>query len=236
MNDVEIKTIEKTWDTIAESFDITRRKPWKQCIDFIQKLSSTSVVADLGCGNGRHLIPYAQQCKHAIGVDISRKLLNITKNKTMKQKLSNVLLIHADLVHIPLQNNSLDAAIFVASLHTIKGREQRVQALKELRRVLKNNGTALISVWSRWQDRYRKHFLKTWFTQKGYNEFGDIDLYWKQHNLNIPRFYHFYSKRELINDIKQSGLKIKEVKGAKLHSKLSPDNYFAIVRNKNTSD
>jgi len=30
MVDNHIKTSEKTWDAIAESFDVTRRKPWRQ--------------------------------------------------------------------------------------------------------------------------------------------------------------------------------------------------------------
>ena len=32
-------TTEKTWDIIAESFHNTRRKPWKQCLTFIDDIS-----------------------------------------------------------------------------------------------------------------------------------------------------------------------------------------------------
>ncbi len=57
---------EETWDAIAESFDTTRQKPWKFCLDFIRSLKNTDVVADIGCGNGRHLFPCAENCSHAI--------------------------------------------------------------------------------------------------------------------------------------------------------------------------
>jgi tRNA G46 methylase TrmB len=61
---------EKTWDAIAESFNLTRQKPWKFCLNFISSLKNSDFVADIGCGNGRHLLPCAYNCSHAIGVDI----------------------------------------------------------------------------------------------------------------------------------------------------------------------
>lgn len=225
-----IKNSEETWDAIAQSFDVTRRKPWKQCIDFINTLSKTDIVVDIGCGNGRHLIPCALYCKKVIGIDISRGLLSIVQKKLFEKNVSSTSLLHSNIVYLPLKNDTVDAALYIASLHNIKGRDQRIQSLKEVERILKKNGKSLISVWSRWQDKYRKQFLKKWFTQIGRAEFGDIDIYWKQHGLNIPRFYHLYSKREFISDLHLAGLEILEIQDVKMHSEKHPDNYFAIVR------
>jgi len=224
------KKSEETWDSIAKSFDSTRDKPWAQCIDFINKLPKSNVIADIGCGNGRHLIPAAKHCKMAIGLDISRELLDIVKSKINNQKLENVCLLHSDVVNIPIKDECIDSILFIAALHNIPGRERRIRSLKEVKRILKKDGTALISVWSRWQDRYRKQFFKKWFTQTGKTEFGDIDIYWRQHDLNIPRFYHLYSKREFLKDIKESGLKILEIQDLSMHSKKHPDNYFAHIK------
>ncbi|MCX6667745.1 MAG: methyltransferase domain-containing protein [Euryarchaeota archaeon] len=220
---------EETWDSIAESFDLTRRKPWMQCIDFIDTLSKTDTVVDLGCGNGRHLLQCAEHCKEVIGLDISKELIDITKRKLKEKNLDNTVLLHADMVNIPLKNDTVDSILFIAALHNIKGKDRRIQSLKEVKRVLKKDGTALISVWSRWQDKYRKHFLKKWFTKKGQTEFGDIDIYWRQNGLNIPRFYHLYSRKEFIEDIKKAGLKIEKIEDVKIASQKYPDNYFAVV-------
>ncbi|MDH7517029.1 MAG: methyltransferase domain-containing protein [Candidatus Thermoplasmatota archaeon] len=229
MSENKIKTVEETWDAIAESFDKTRNKPWDICLDFIKTLKKTDVVADIGCGNGRHLIPCAKQCKNAIGVDISSKLLGIIKKKLLENNLKNTVLLYSDATSIPIKDGSVDAVIFVASLHNIKGRDNRVKALKEIKRVMKKGGKALISVWSRWQDKYRKQFFKKWFTQIGKSEFGDIDICWRQHGLDIPRFYHLYSRKEFIDDIKKSGLKIEKIENIKIASKKYPDNYFVVV-------
>ena len=229
MMDINTEKNQKTWDLIAESFDKTRNKPWNQCIDFIKSLKQTESVADLGCGNGRHLIICAEHCKQVIGLDISKELLGIVKNKLIKKNLENAALLHSDVRYIPIKEETVDAILYIASLHNIKGREERLQSLKELKRILKKEGKALISVWSRWQDKYRKLFFKKWFTKISESEFGDINIYWKQHGLNIPRFYHLYSKKEFIEDINKAGLVIEEIESVKLCSQKYPDNFFATV-------
>jgi len=221
------KATEETWDAIAESFDRTRRKPWKECLDFIESLSASAVVADLGCGNGRHLVPCAKRCKKIIGVDISCNLLRITQEKIRKKGLVNADLIHGNLIALPFNDNSLDAVLYIAALHNIKRRENRINTLKEIKRVLKQDGTALISVWSRWQDKYRLFFLKQFLSHK--DEFGDIEIPWRQHNLDIPRFYHLYSKKEFIGDIRLSGFIVKMIFSVKRISKICSDNFFIIA-------
>jgi len=221
---------QEIWDIIAESFDITRQKPWKPCIEFIENIPKNSITVDVGCGNGRHLIPCARHCKKAIGLDISKKLLQITQKKIKENNIKNVYLIHSDAINIPLKNECTDVVLFIASLHNIKGRNKRIQSLKEVKRILKKDGQAFITVWSRWQDKYRKEFFKKWFTMSVFSEFGDITIYWRQHGLDIPRFYHLYSKKELVKDLKKTGLEILEIQDVKIHSKKHPDNFFAICK------
>jgi ubiquinone/menaquinone biosynthesis C-methylase UbiE len=230
MTNIHTKRSEDTWNSIAKSFDSTRRKTWKECIDFIDSVQKKSIVADIGSGNGRHLIPCAKQCEKVIGLDVSRELLNIVKNKAYKNNLKNVDLIHSDAVNIPLQDNSIDAVLYIATLHNIPIRYRRINSLKEIYRILKPGGKAIISVWSRWQDKYRQHFLIRMITQFGRNEFGDINIYWRQHGLNISRYYHLYSKSELQKDLTKAGFKILNLEGVKIHSKKYPDNYFAIIK------
>ena len=219
-----------TWDTIAESFDKTRQKPWQYCLDFIDTLPSSAIIGDLACGNGRHLLPCAEKNLSVIGVDISLKLLRIVQNKLHENALNSASLVHADVTVLPFKQHCFDAVLFIAALHNIQGKKQRHTALTEIFRILKPEGAALISVWSRWQDKYFKHFIKQYFVRT--REFGDTDIYWRQQNLNIPRFYHLYSKNEFLQEIQQAGFQIERIDSLKLHSKRFPDNYFAVVHKK----
>jgi alkylated DNA repair protein alkB family protein 8 len=219
---------EQTWDAIAESFNVTRQHPWKHCLEYISTLQHTATVADIGCGNGRHTLPLAQQCHQVIGIDVSKKLLRIIQGKLSEHHISNVSLLHSDSVELPIQKNSIDAILCIASLHNIKGKQNRLMALQEINRILKPQATALISVWSRWQDRYQRYFMKQFLLH--HRQFGDIDIYWRQQNLNIPRYYHLYSRREFSDELQATGFHIEKIQSVKYHSRRFPDNFFAVVR------
>lgn len=225
----KINKSEEIWNKISYSFDTKRGKPWKECIDFIEKLQKTNIVIDIGCGNGRHLIPCAERLQFVIGLDLSKELISIAKKKIIEKNLNNVNFIHGDATCIPVKNSFFDGILYIASLHNIPYREKRIQSLKEMNRIMKKKGIGLITVWSRWQDKYRMEFIKKWFKRIKNQEFGDIEIDWKLDNQTIPRFYHLYSKKELIEDIKYAGLKIEKIEKLKLVSKKYPDNYFAIV-------
>jgi len=212
---------QKTWDSIAKSFDKTRKRPWAQCISFINKIPRNSVIADIGAGNGRHLIPAAKQCKKAIAFDISLNLLKIIKEKIEKKQIKNIDLIQTNSVKLPIKNNSFDYILYIASLHNIKGKSNRIKSLEEIKRVLKKDGRALISVWSLDQEKFSKN---------NQNKNGDFQVYWRQDGLNIARFYHLYKKNEFKDDLIKSGFKIIDFKEEKIVSKKYPDNYFAEVK------
>ena len=220
----------EVWEKIAESFDRTRRKPWEKVVDFIEKIPNDSIVVDLGCGNGRHLLISAQKCRKAIGIDFSRNLLMIAKSKAEQKGLDNVDFLLGDCRSLPIKDDSVDYILFVATLHNIRGKRERLKALREVRRILKSDGKALITVWARWQGRFFTYFLRELFFRKG--EFGDIEILWKKDNLNVPRFYHLYSKREFLKELKSAGLEVEKIEAVKIVSKILKDNFFAIVKKK----
>lgn len=227
MDNNHFKDSEKTWDKIATSFDKTRKRPWQICINYIENQSKENSFADLGCGNGRHLIPAAKYFKKAIGLDISSELLEIVRAKLKKENIDNVELIKSNLIDIAIDDKKIDSILYIAALHNIKHKENRVKSLKEVKRILKKNGSAMISVWSREQEKFRENFKKN--KKEDNSEFGDIEIYWRQDNLNVSRFYHLYSEEEFIEDLKKADLKIKKFEPVKIASKKYFDNYFAVV-------
>ena len=206
------------WEKIAESFDATRRHAWKECIEFIEEMEGNGI--DIACGNGRHL-KYMEKNGMAVGIDISFNMLKIAR-----KNVKDAILVQANAIHLPFHSNTFDYAIFIAALHNIKERNNRIKALKEMRRILKKGGMAMVSVWSKWQDRWRRHFaLQAIYKWK---ELGDIYIPWKP--ANVQRFYHLYSMRELKKDAKKAGFEIMKAWSVKKASKKHPDNHFVILR------
>ena len=59
-SDTEAQELEKAhvyqiYDEIADHFSDTRHSPWPKVGDFLRGLPSHSLVADVGCGNGKYL-------------------------------------------------------------------------------------------------------------------------------------------------------------------------------------
>lgn len=224
------KGIQHSWNTIANSFDRTRKKPWKPVIDYLSTLSEHAVVGDFGCGNGRHTVEIAKKCQKAIGIDISINLLKIVQ---MNLKIyPNVDLIHAHLSSIPLRNDSLDGILFIASLHNIPKKRNRVHSLKETYRVLKRNGRMLLSVWNLDKDFFYNRYdnVQLLNIDKSNLEPGDVFIFWNQDKLHIPRYYHLYEEDEIKDEVESVGFHIESLKRIRLASTNHPENYFLILK------
>lgn len=52
---LEKEYVHRVYDAIASHFSSTRHSPWPRVCDFLSSLSPGSVLADVGCGNGKYL-------------------------------------------------------------------------------------------------------------------------------------------------------------------------------------
>lgn len=70
---LETEHVHKVYDSIAPHFSHTRHHPWPLVTDFLHALEPGSLVADVGCGNGKYLAVNPNVCM--IGSDRSIPLL-----------------------------------------------------------------------------------------------------------------------------------------------------------------
>ena len=119
-------------------------------------------VADLGCGNGRHLIALAEEGFQINGLDISPAAVEMARDWLAEKGLEGEVEI-ADL-HEEIKsykNASFDAVIAVNSLN-YDTHEQFYNTLKEINRILKNQGIFFLVVPSK-QTVIRKPDLEQLF-------------------------------------------------------------------------
>ena len=119
---------------------------WPKVESFINSLDKFSIVGDFGCGNGKNMS--LRNDLTFVGSDISIELLKIAKNRLA---INDYIL--ANVTNLPFSDNSLDACISIAVIHHLSKIEDRLQAIREMLRVLRKNGRGLIFVWAFEQSR-----------------------------------------------------------------------------------
>jgi len=182
----ELINVKNIYEEIAEHFKVTRVFTWSWIDNFIYSLNENSLIYDIGCGNGRNM---AYKKYNFIGIDNCENFIKICKEKEYNVLLSNMM-------NINLPDNSCDAIISIASFHHLSTQENRIKSLIEMRRLIKNKGKILLSVWSINQPDK---------TKVKFNKFGDTIVTW---NKKYNRYYYIFRIEEIINLFKLTKLEL----------------------------
>jgi tRNA (uracil-5-)-methyltransferase TRM9 len=199
--------VRDTYEHIADHFATTREYPWPEVESFCADRTAETAL-DLGCGNGRHVELLTEHADRVAGLDISRELLTIAADR-----VPTATLIEGDASRLPLADDSVDLAVYVATLHHLPSRTLRRASLDELARVL--DGPALVSAWSTAHDRFE--------ADADADEGFDTDIDWTlPGGETVPRFYHIYAPSEFDADLDASALSVER-------SWISSGNCYAVV-------
>jgi ubiquinone/menaquinone biosynthesis C-methylase UbiE len=121
----------------AELFDAER--------DFLlSHIAQNSKVLDIGCGDGRNIETILNVTKDVIGIDNDPKA--VSDAKAHLANIPSVQILLADVIALPFPENSFDAVTLMMTL--VNFNHNKVHALKEMARVLKQDGKTIISVYS----------------------------------------------------------------------------------------
>lgn len=110
------------------------------------QISPTASLLDIACGTGEfeRLLLVEHPTQQIVGVDISEKMLAIARQKC--QVYPNVSFQVASASALPLANNSFDIIVSANAFHYFDDPDL---ALREMKRVLKPEGTIVILDWCR---------------------------------------------------------------------------------------
>lgn len=111
------------------------------------------VIADLGCGSGRALVPLVRAGWRGLAVDLSDAMLDVVRQKAELDNLP-IECVQANLVELTpdlVSDASADHAMCLFStLGMIRGRDNRHEALRHMRRLLKPGGRLVLHVHNFW--------------------------------------------------------------------------------------
>uniref|UniRef100_A0A668ACD6 AlkB homolog 8, tRNA methyltransferase n=1 Tax=Myripristis murdjan TaxID=586833 RepID=A0A668ACD6_9TELE len=175
---LEEEYVHRVYDAIASHFSSTRHSPWPRVCHFLSSLPPGSVLADVGCGNGKYLGINPKVI--AVGCDRSSALVQICAERGYQAFVS-------DALSVPLRTATCDACISIAVIHHFSTQVRRLAAVRELVRLLKPGGRALIYVWA----------LEQEYNQQKSKYLKDYD---KEHAEN-----HHIPTDSALEDIKEAG-------------------------------
>ena len=207
-----LSLVADNYETIADDFNETRKKPMKPMVlEIVESLniSSENEILDLGCGNGRFLEILGQDKKY-LGIDNSENLIKFAKEKYGdKFQVLNILDLNK------LEKNNFDFIFSWAVFHHIPGNNLRLNFLNQVYDKMKEGSSLVVSVWKL---RQRKDFfylaLKSFLKNLFYFrllDWGDLVFNWgKKENGVRPRYYHAFSEGSFKSVFKKSKFKIKK--------------------------
>ena len=191
-------SVRDTYEEIAAHFAKTRAYPWPEVETFLESAPDGRLGLDLGCGNGRHVAPLAERVDRVLAVDASHALLDEARDRVTEDGVADrTALLSGDAASLPLRADTVDLAVFVATLHHLPDRSLRVASLDDLARALTPGGRALVSAWSTAHDRF-----------DGDSGF-DTTIEWTLPDGEVvDRFYHVYDPSEFETDLDRSELAV----------------------------
>lgn len=110
-------------------------------------IKSGDKVLDIGCGTGTSALIIAKDVGdegEVVGIDLSSRMLDIARKKLKRSGFRNVTFLQANAEDIPYPDSYFDKVTAFAVLHEMN-HEGRVNTLREIYRLLKPNGKALIA-------------------------------------------------------------------------------------------
>ncbi len=192
-SDELLQKVKNDYNQIAAHFSQTRAHDWAEFDLLIPYLHSEQTLLDLACGNGRLLNFLKKQPNTPtyIGIDNSKNLLTEAKKLHPKAKF-----IEADMLEIPLHDQSVDIITNIAAFHHLPDEETRTQALNEMHRTLKTNGLLFLTVWNLDQPRFDKCHRQ------------NRDFFIPFADSGVDRYYYGFKPDELTNLLNYAGFQI----------------------------
>jgi SAM-dependent methyltransferase len=143
-------------DEEAATYDdhIRRRRGWMVDVqDAVTRdaldLDAEHVVIDAGCGTGRHLPWLAATAARVIAIDYSAASLDVARGRLSPPELARIEFHAADVRRLPVETGVANRALLAEVMGDLPAPEQRLEAIRELHRVLRPGGVAVALGW-RW--------------------------------------------------------------------------------------
>ncbi len=120
-----------------------------------KNLKNSSKILEIGVGTGNLSKIFLDKNYDIIGIDQSREMLNVAKQKFPKLKLRL-----GEFLKIPFESNTFDSIVSTYAFHHLNN-EEKIIAIQEMLRVLKEDGKIVIGDLMFENESIKSEILKT---------------------------------------------------------------------------
>ena len=176
-------------------------------------LPRDSAILDIGCGAGRTTFGmYEAGYRHLIGFDLSTTMIAAARRIAAERDLA-IRFDVGDATSIPYADASFKGALFsFQGLMCIPGRERRLQALREVRRVLRSDSHFVFTT----HDRALPPYVDFWRDEKARWDLGEQDSRLLDFgdrlipDSGLPTYIHIPARAEIRSLVADAGLNLVE--------------------------
>lgn len=135
----------ETWEEVLKNLPLSYKKWFDKEKEYLNKnIGKDSSVLEVGCGEGRSLKDIFSVTKNLTGIDHDPQAIEDAK-KNFKEH-SQVKILKADAIDLPFEKNSFDFIICMTTFANFG--DKKFKVLEEMKRVIKDNGKIILSVFS----------------------------------------------------------------------------------------
>ncbi len=139
----------KEWNRLSNPFQVVE---FLSTLHLIAKyFPKKGTICDIGCGPGRYALELFKKGYEVSLQDYSSALLDFARYKLKEEGYKPKQTVFGSAVSIPeFKSETFEAGLFLGPLYHLLRREERLQALNELYRILKKGGIAIASYINSW--------------------------------------------------------------------------------------
>ena len=200
------------YNRFGDSFSATRQRLQPGVKKILETIQADVSVLDLGCGNGHFLREVSRRGyqQPLLGLDFSLPLLRDAESAPgveFREVDLTQLAVISDQLSVT-DNWSLITAF--ATLHHIPSTEMRLDILRTVRKLLKDDGKFILSNWQFLNSAKLRSRIQAW-DKVGINENdvdeGDYLLDWRSGGEGL-RYAHHFSAAELLGLAEQAEMRV----------------------------
>jgi len=197
----------QTYNSVSKHWDIKHQISWDIVKEFLksQEDKQNLMLLDVACGTGRDLdaaLKISFSKNNIFACDFSQGQIGVVKERGFNAKVCSMLKLDYD-------DESFDIVMCTAAIHHLLEKKDQIKALLEIKRIMKKNAKAMITIWFPHSEFINKNLKKGKFLFiEETNKIVRVHYTVNSGGEVFDRYYYLFDEAEIKALCEKAGFKI----------------------------